>query len=86
MFNKIVIQKVTIYDKAQSCVDRVKKPQIRVPLFNKEARVHANIYLDNHKNTYGTIKNGLLLYWNKSKHDTLYFGNLLRMGKQNEKK
>ena len=82
LFKKIVIQKVTIYDKYQSCIDRVKKPRVKIPLFNREAKMHANIYLDNHINTHGIIKNGYLIYWNKSKHDTLYFGNLLRKGKK----
>lgn len=69
----IVIQKVYEYDKYSSCCDRVKPAKIRVPLFNKEAQMQANVYLDKFRNTYGSIKCHLVIYRNKSKHDTYYF-------------
>lgn len=80
----IVIQLVTEYDKYQSCVDRVKRPRIRVPFFNKEAQIQAEVYLDKFRNTYGKIKNHLLIYRNKSKHDTYYFEKAFKEGKKNE--
>lgn len=79
-----VIQRITIYDKYQSCVDRVRKPRIRVPLFDKNAKTQAKIYLDNHRTQFGTIKNKLLFYKNKSTYDTLYFEKLFKEVKKYE--
>lgn len=78
----LVIQFITVYDKYQSCVDRVKPCKVHVPLFNKEARVNAQIYRDKYYNTYGEVKNHILIYFNKSKHDTRYFKKLLRGKKE----
>lgn len=75
---KLVFQIITIYNKAQSCIDRVNP--CRVPLSmlgNASSRMQARIYRDNFYNTHGKVKRTLLIYFNKSKHDTLYFGNLL---------
>lgn len=74
----IVIQKITLYDKAQSCIDRVNPCRIPFTLLgNSMSRMQARIYRDNFYNTHGTIKRRLLIYHNKSKHNTLYFGDLL---------
>jgi hypothetical protein len=78
LFGKLVIQKVTLYDKYQSCVDRVEPCKIRVPSMSKrEVKENAKMYLDKYRCTYGTIKNHLLIYWNKSTYDTYYFKHLL---------
>lgn len=72
-----VIQRVTIYDKAESCQNRVKPCRIRVPLFaNATAKMNARTYLDNFENQHGNVKSYLLIYKNKSKHDTRYFKTL----------
>lgn len=77
-FGKIVIQKVTLYEKYQSCLDNVKPCRIHVPLFaKKEVKMQAKLYLDNFRNTHGLIKPMFLIYINKSKHNTLLFGDLL---------
>ncbi len=82
-FGKIVLQKITLYDKYQSCVDRVEPCRIRVPLLaKKEVRQQAELYLDTFYNTYGDIKSRLLLYWNRSKHDTYYFEKLFLGGEK----
>lgn len=73
----IVFQGITLYDKAESCQSRVRPCRVRVPLFNKEAQTQAQIYRDTFYNQHGEVKNKLLIYRNKSKHDTLYFGRLL---------
>lgn len=82
----IVIQLVTEYDKYQSCVDRVKPCKLRVPLMNKEAQVNADVYIDKFRNTYGKVKNHLLIYRNKSKHDTMYFREAFERGIKNNEK
>lgn len=78
LFGKFVLQKITIYEKYDSCLNRVKRCRLHVPLFgSKEAKISAQIYRDNYTNTHGIIKSKLLLYKNKSLHNTLYFGDLL---------
>lgn len=81
-----VFQLVTVYDKYQSCVDRVQPCRVRVPLFNIQARLNARIYRDNFFNTHGEVKRYLLFYRNKSSYDTLHFNTLLKNGVVNEKK
>lgn len=77
----IVIQKITIYDKYQSCIDRVKPCRIRVPLMAKsEVKQSAKQYLDNWTNTHGKVTSHILFYYNKSKHDTYYFEKLFKGG------
>lgn len=74
LFGKIVIQKITIYDKYSSCVERVKPCRISVPLLaDKITKQTARQYLDNWVNTHGSVKSRILIYLNKSKHDTYYF-------------
>lgn len=82
-----VIQKITIYEKYQSCLDRVKPCRVRIPIMgDKVARMQAKTYVDNFRNQHGKISQHLLIYKNKSKHDTLFFGDLLKNGgKKNEK-
>lgn len=78
----VVIQLITIYDKASSCQDRVRPCRVKVPLMNKEAQTNADIYRDKFFNTYGNVKRKLLIYHNKSKHDTYYFEKLFKEGKK----
>lgn len=80
VFLGFVFMKVTLYEKYQSAVDRVKPCRVRVPLLNKEAKTSARLYIDNYRNTHGKIKNGFLFFKNKSKHDTYYFQRLLSKG------
>lgn len=80
-FIKIVFQGITIYDKYQSCVDRVKPCRVRVPIFNKVARMNALTYRDNFINTHGKVKNKLLIYRHKGDYNTYHFYDLLKWGK-----
>lgn len=77
----VVIQLITIYDKASSCQDRVRPCRVRAPFLNKEAQTNAEIYRDKFFNTYGNVKRKILIYHNKSKHDTYYFEKLFKEGK-----
>lgn len=85
LFGKIVIQKITLYDKYQSAVDRVEQCKIRMPgLFApKNQRLQVEMYLDNFRNQHGMIKNKLLLYINRSSYDTYYFEKLFKGGVKN---
>lgn len=76
-----VLQKVTIYDKYQSCLDRVEPCSIQMPLFkSKETKAQIDMYLDKFRNTYGDIKTRFLFYRNKSNYDTYYFEKLFEKG------
>ncbi len=81
LFGVIVIQGITIYDKYQSCLDRVEPCRIKKPMINKDRQQQADLYLDKFYNTYGSIKKRMLIYINRSKHDTYYFEKLLEGGK-----
>lgn len=86
LFGKIVIQTITIYDKYQSCVDRVKpfKP-MPIPLTakaeNKARYKTANVEAKRrYDEVYGSVKRRLLIYVNKSKYDTRVFKTILENG------
>lgn len=83
----LVFQRITLYDKYQSCLDRVEPCRISVPLMaKKEVKLQARMYLDKFRNTYGSIKTRILIYRHRSEHDTYYFEKLFLGGKKNEKK
>lgn len=83
LFRDLVFQRVTIYDKYQSCADRVKsfKP-VLIPLFAK-AELKASLRQVNeeakrrYNEQYGLVKSRLLIYRNKSKYDTRLFKGVL---------
>ncbi len=81
----MVIQKVTVYSKYHSAVDRVRPARIKRPMFNREAKMQADIYLDKFRNTYGSIRPRLLIYFNKSNYDTYHFKEVLKNGKKIKK-
>lgn len=77
-FGKIVIQKIVIYDKYQSCVDRVEPFGVRRPfiLASPQTRQQWRLAFDSFKNQHGTVREYLLVYINKSKHNTRSFRDL----------
>lgn len=76
-----VFQHVTLYDKYESCVSRIKTCRVTIPLFaDKLTKQNAQIYIDNFINTHGMVKNLILIYKNKSSYDTYYFEKLLKGG------
>lgn len=80
LFGKIVIMRVVRYDKAESCQARVKPCRIRKPLIcGGERRTHIEMYKDNFYNTYGDVRSHLLVFWNRSKHDTYEFEKKLKV-------
>lgn len=85
LFGKLVIQSVIVYDKAESCQNRVKPPRIRSRglVKSKEAEMQRDIYLDNHENLHGLCKRRFLVYLNKSKYDTRHFKKLLEGADEN---
>lgn len=82
----IVFQTIMIYDKYQSCLDRVKPCRITVPfLASREVKQNAQMYVEKFRNNYGTIKSRFLIYRNKSCYDTYYFEKLFENGEKYEK-
>lgn len=82
LFGKIVIQQIRIYEKYQSCVDRVPPFRMKRPLFNREAKAQIDIARQKYECSYGEVKSGILLYWNKTKYDTHIFREILKNGKE----
>lgn len=77
-FGKIVIQKVRIYEKYSSCAEKVIPWRLKLPLFTKkEMRLHFALMKQQYENTHGQIKDKLLIYINKSQHDTRMFKSML---------
>lgn len=83
LLNGLVFQKVTLYEKYQSCVDRVEpfkaihmpimaKPEMRAQIkrANEEAKRR-------YRETYGVIRRRLLIYKNKSLYNTRLFKGVL---------
>lgn len=83
LFKGLVFQTVTIYDKYQSCVDRVEpfKPAKNKLLASKEMKAQVERgneeALRRYKETYGKVKRKLLIYRNKSEYDTRLFKGVL---------
>lgn len=82
-FKRLVIQKVTYYDKYSSCCDRVKPyKRIKIPLFaSKEMRAVLRQKDEELKRlfdqNYGTVKSKILIYFNRSKYNTHLFKEVL---------
>lgn len=73
---RFVIQRIIIYDRADSCQARVRPCRVRRGR-GKEARAQVEIYRDNFFNQHGSVQARWLFYRNKSKYDTRYFKSLL---------
>lgn len=74
IFGKLVVMGITTYDKAESCQARVKPCRLSAPLFcSKEKQLQLDIYKDNFSNVHGEVKDYVLIFWNKSQHDTYDF-------------
>jgi hypothetical protein len=80
--NPIVIQKVRIYDKYESCLNRMLPFGVRVPLFaDNNTKMMWKLQRQQYNSTHGTIKERILIYTHKSKYDTRYFKEMLNNGK-----
>lgn len=88
VLGNIVFQKVTIYDKVQSCIDKVEPyKHIPVPIFaTKELKANLRMKDEemkrNFKQNYGNVKTVTLIYKNQSNYDTRLFKGVLSRGKK----
>lgn len=82
----IVVQKIRIYDKYESAVNRVRACRVHQPLicFNPQRKLDIQMYRDNFFNTHGEVIEGILIYRNLSKHDTRQFKTMLEGNKTDE--
>lgn len=84
VIGSIVVQKITVYDKAQSCIDRVEPFRKLKPPFFAKQEVKAQYRVKNEelfrkfKETYGSVCNYVLIYKNRSNYDTRIFKSILK--------
>lgn len=83
LFGKVVIQNITVYDKYDSCLNRVEpfRP-LRPPLLSHgtnrgQYQVKNEELLRGFKERNGFVRKYTLIYINKSKYDTLQFRKIL---------
>lgn len=82
-FGNLVIQSVTIYERADSCQMRVPPCPYKTPfLCPRDMKEHYNIKRLEYRVQYGEIKKYLLIYFNKSKFDTRAFKKMFEEGEE----
>lgn len=80
-FKGWVLQFITIYDKYDSAVARMKPLRLPIPLFgNSQTRMMRKIQLAQHEASHGSIENRILFYKNKSTYNTRQFAEILEKG------
>lgn len=76
-----VIQFITIYDRYDSAVNRMKPLKLPAQLFpNGEARMMKKIKIADFEAQHGIVENRILFFKNKSSYDTRRFKTLLQEG------
>lgn len=81
LLRDLVFQKVTIYDRYQSCVDRVKPFRVSRPFFPFGKRYQEwRIEKEHFEQSFGSVSSHWLVYVNRSKHDTRLFKSMLQEG------
>lgn len=76
----IVVQRVYIYERYQSAVDRVPPFRIPRPLLNPDRKFQWEMAYQNYVISHGVIQSRLLIYRNKSNYDTRIFKEILANG------
>lgn len=85
-FKGFVLQFITIYDKYDSAVARMKPLRLPMPLLsNKETRMMRKIQIAQFEASHGSIENRILIYKNKSNYNTRQFNQILKEGRAYEK-
>lgn len=81
LFGKWVLQRVTVYEKYESAVDRVppyRPPRVRL---NNDRRLNIAMEKQRYRTAHGDIKVYTLFYRNKSTYDTRQFKKILENAK-----
>ena len=83
LFGRLVVQSITVYDKYESCLNRVEPFRaLRPPLLahgtnRGQYQVKNEELLRGFKERNGSVRKYTLIYFNKSKYDTLQFRKIL---------
>jgi len=77
LFGKLVLQKVIIYEKYESAVNRVPPFRLRRPLINPSRLQVWEVQKQNYDIAHGSVKPRLLIYINRSKYNTRIFKEML---------
>lgn len=80
LFGKLVIQRVYIYERYQSCVDCVPLFDLKRPLLNPTRRLTYDLAKMNYQISHGKIVGKWLIYFNRSNYDTRRFKEMMRNG------
>jgi hypothetical protein len=81
----LVFQRITIYDRYESAVNRQRPLRLPMPLLsNKETRMQRRIQLAQYEATHGQIRDAILIYKNKSNYNTRQFKEILEGGKKHD--
>lgn len=73
-----VVQKVTIYDNYNACLERQKPFGMRTSLFDRnQSKTAIRLAREQFRATHGDIRSGILFYKNKSNYNTRYFKELM---------
>lgn len=83
--HELVIQKIRISEKYESCLNNV--PKLHLPWYMKfgKDRLMAYLYELNYRIQHGQIDEYTLVYFNKSEYNTNIFEEILKNGKKQEK-
>lgn len=78
LFGRYVFQRVTVYDKYDSCVQRVKPFSLSLPFIStRDQRQLRKLEKQRFEQTYGEVRNMILIYKNLSSYDTRVFKTML---------
>lgn len=80
----IVLQRVIIYETYASAEKKVPPFPLRKPLFNSDRRFQWEMQHANYLIAHGKIESMLLLYRNKSQHNSRFFKELMENGKKED--
>lgn len=81
VIGRLVIQRVRIYDNAESASQARKPLRLPKPLIEgKDHKLQRRIQEQNYEALHGTIREGILIYWNKSNYDTRRFKTIFEKG------
>lgn len=76
-FKKLVIQKVIIYEKYESAVNRVPPFRLSRPLINRDRMQRWEIQKSSYDIAHGSVRPRILIYFNKSNYNTRVFKEML---------
>lgn len=77
----LVIQKITVYDRYDSAIQKVKPFRAPLPLFaSKEMKLNRQLMKNQYQAAHGEVHSHILIYVNKSKYNTHQFAEILKEG------